>query len=203
MRCFRSSKLQKQVTFRPMVGEFGIQAFKEPLQTLFWLVFFVAVSMLCHPFSLSVRCFRVSSSNQRDLSWSRWPRGIVLLVPCIFIWVGKRGGGYRGCDGSWVVGEWNFNSLKCQGGLDLTSRDIFTSNRNRSRSRRRRTVGSLEGVFLVFFFVWGGGLMDVLYMSHGKKKWFFMQMHLHIETNGIKIEKQFYQSLLPNIYQIG
>ena len=31
------------------------------------------------------------------------------------------------------------NLLKCQGGLDLTSRDIFTSNRNRSRSRRRRT----------------------------------------------------------------
>ena len=63
-----------------------------------------------------------------------------------------------------------FQLLKCQGGLDLTSRDIFTSNRNRSRSRRRRTAGSLEAVFLVFFFFFWGGVDGCSYMSHGTKK---------------------------------
>eukprot|EP00434_Breviolum_minutum_P025270 symbB.v1.2.022326.t1/scaffold1974.1/size94090/2 len=54
-------------------------------------------------------------------------------------------------DGMTLKGEWK-NSGKgggkgdkgdkggnSEGGLDLTSRDIFTSNRNRSRSRRRRS----------------------------------------------------------------
>lgn len=43
--------------------------------------------------------------------------------------------------------------------------------------------------------------MDVLYMSHGKNM-IVINYAIFIETNGIKIEKQFYQSLLPNIYQI-